>query len=275
MQDHNQTTTVEKTMPEESLAFSETEQYTDIEIGSVIVTVEEMKRKQDAVLLGKEGWLHVESELFIPSELKGNGGVRSIHSEEVISIQDLYPDDTLIINRWYYVDSMANYNEAMEFASSPDGVIRQHSVMADGRWVNITLKTAGFHKDEYETAVMVEKVMSPTADVLNTLKKMVTWENINVQTHAINGQYEVVVEQRFDNPIEKAVLMPEPVIGSRFYFRFDEKTGQLLVRKAETLLQSGAVIITEQETYQTVQYHAELPAEIAVIFESAVQNMEE
>ncbi|RMD52857.1 MAG: hypothetical protein D6835_01445 [Candidatus Thermofonsia bacterium] len=234
----------------------------------IIYTVSELARKQEEALMGKTGWLHVKVQFYIPEEQKGNG-YHSAAIDEIIPIEVLVPQNP-IFDSWYHVDETGLYREALSLVMAPDGTIHQQSVLVDGVWVNLTLKALGTHQQQYETPGSLEIAVLPTAEVYRILEESQTWPDVSMQAYMENGRYVVIKEQRYDDPIENAVFMPEPVIGGKEIYYFDQETGELLYSEVQSLLQSEVWYAGGNKTYLTVEFLPEMPVEISRLFNDLV-----
>ncbi|MCP5097907.1 MAG: hypothetical protein GY943_20360 [Chloroflexi bacterium] len=244
---------------------------TDMNI--IIQVVSEFAQRQEERLLGKVGWLHVASRLNIPHEMKGNG-YHVTSTDEVISMDVLVPEDP-IFETWYYVNEMGLYSRGMGLVSSPNGTIHQQTVLVDGQWSNLTLRAADAPQEEYESPSAVGEPIFPISMMLKALEEQQTWSNTTMQAYLENGQYIVIVAQQHDPPIEDAVFVEEPVLGSREVFTLDMKARRLVSREAQILLQSGTWLRTEREEYLLLEFTIELPANASQLFDTAIDTLEE
>lgn len=233
----------------------------------IVYTVSELARKQEEILMGKPGWLHVKTQLSIPEEQRGNG-YHSATTDEIIPMEVLVPNDP-ILESWYHVDENGLYQEALSLVTTPDGTIYQQSVLVDGAWVNLTLKTLGTHPNQYETPTISVAATSPATNAFQTLEKSRTWSNVSMQAYLENGQYIVIKEQNHD-PIEGESSIPEPVIKSKEIYVFDQVTGQLISSKTQALLQSGTWITVGEKSYLMSEFLPELPMETSKLFSDSM-----
>lgn len=240
----------------------------------ILRTVQEFSEQQEKHLLGQEGWIHIQSEFFIPEEMKGDGGLRSVQSEKSLTMEELFPGDVLILDKWFYVNGDQFYSAALETAYSPDGTKRQSSIYMNGIWSNIILKEAGFSKEEYSSEKQIEVVTLPASRVLQMLEEKQAWEGINFRGYVEGDQYIIIEEMIYEEPID-AILMPAPVLGEREIFTFDRKTGQLLFREVGALLENGSWLVLETEKYSATEFVFELPPETAQLFNDSAQTLKE
>lgn len=244
---------------------------TNMEI--IVYTVSELARKQEEALLGKPGWLHVHSSFYIPDEFRGDG-TYSLATDEILPMEKLVPNSPQTEN-WYHVNEEGVYHEGVGLITNPDGLVYQQSILWNGQWTNLTLKTNDFAPDQYIMPVSApEKILLPITQAYQQLDMKLTWSNVEMQATMDGDQYIVIVEQRYDAPIEDAIFMPEPIIGSRETFIFDVNTGQLSI-ETQALLESQTWLFTEKWEYEPVEFVAELPNELAQLFNSALNDLQE
>lgn len=259
--------------PDDMLATNEPEQPVlpsdTTDINTILAVVTEFAYRQEAALFGQNGWLHLKSTRYIPSEQQGNG--YHLASGEVLVMEEVVPADPLF-ETWYHVDATGVYHEAMGLVSATDGTIHQQTVFVNGRWVNLTL---GYAQAARNSQGATAKATIPTREILQQLESMSTWPNVSMEATWVDGQYTVIAEQRYEEPIADAVFMPEPVTGTRVTHVFDSATGQLLSWETQALLESGAILLTERGTYLTAEFVPELPVEVAQQLDAALNKLQE
>lgn len=240
---------------------------------AIVHTVKQLAERQEAALLGQTGWVHVQSSFYTPDEFRGNG-MHSLTTDEIVPMEELVPNLPQTED-WYHVNKEGIYYEGIGLITNPDGVIHQQTILKNGQWINLTLKANSFAPEQYTTPVAApEKVLLPIARASQQLEVKLTWSNVEMQATLDGDKYIVVVEQRYDAPIEDAIFMPEPVIGIREIFIFDIHTGQLSI-EVQNLLESQTWLFMEKWEYGTVEFVAELPSELAQLFNSAVIDLQE
>lgn len=244
---------------------------TDIDM--IILTVAEFVRVQEEALLSSPGWLHVKSTLVIPEQMRGNG-YHVAGTDEVLPMQVLVPASP-IYETWYHIDQTGTYSEAMGLVSSQEDAIHQRTILIDGQWINLTLKTAGARREQYETRASVDAPLLPISLVLQALEERREWRNINIYAYSDKGRFIVIAEQQYDSPIDNAISITEPVSGSREIFNFEEGTGRLLSREAQVLPLNGSWLTTEKEDYLVVELTSELSHEASRLFSDAMNLLEE
>ncbi len=259
--------------PDNVLAASEPEQPVlpsdTTDISAILAVVTEFANRQEAALFGRNGWLHLQSTIYIPPEQRGNG--YHLASGEVLAMEEVVPAAPLF-ETWYHVDATGTYHQAMGLVSATDGTIQQQTVFVNGRWVNLTLDYAqAAHNSQGATA----KATLPAREILHQLESMSTWRNVSMEATWVDGQYTVIAEQLYEEPIADAVFMPEPVTGIRVTHVFDSATGQPLTWETQALLESGAVLLTERGTYLTAEFVPELPVEVAQQLDAALNKLQE
>jgi hypothetical protein len=136
----------------------------------------------------------------------------------------------------------------------------------------MTLKAAGVEPNVYESQESAPIIPLPTSLAFQAIEQRQEWPRINMQAYQQDGHYIVIVEQQNEAPID-FILLPEPALAGKITFTFDEKTGQLLSRNVETLLESNTWLLTESQTYLTSEFVSELPVEKSQWFTNSVNSL--
>lgn len=260
-----------KSAPEVSIETQITTQQTngdpitDTEL--ILAQVWEFARQQERDLLGREGWIYIEKESYAPVQFKGGGSPD-------LPLNQLYPDDISTFEYWNHVDEAGFVYEWLSTNKSPDGVVRQSTVMSNGRSVNLTLRNAGLPEDYYTIETeQLQKVDLPTTFIYDLLEEVRYWSDVQMQAYQEKDSFIVSWEQMYAEPLE--TQLPEPVIGTRSVYIFDMNTGQLQTSEFHFLPLNGKWQIQEQDTYLTIKWLPQLPHEADQLFQDAVNSLEQ
>ena len=247
------------------------ESITDLD--AILARLTEFAHLQDEAVLGRPGWLHVKSVMTIPEERRGNGYFLG-ETNEVLPMEALNPDNQ-VSETWYHVDETGSYDQGMGLVSSPDGAIYQQTILADGTWVNLTLKAAGAYRQQYESRAESIIPLMPTALVLSALEERREWQNVSIQAYLEGDRFIVVAEQEYNPPIDNDISIAAPIVKGREIFTFVEKTGYLFSREVQVLPLNDTWLTIEEEEYLVVELESELPEEVLYLFDNAMKLLEE
>lgn len=227
----------------------------------ILQTVSELATKQETAVLGQPGWVHVQSSLIIAEEM-GSDTYHLANSDQTIPMSQLVPESPRFEN-WYQVDATGQYAHGLGLVRSTNGAIHQQTLFTGGQWTNLTLAELNNSALQNSAVSKTNELILPSRAALHALQEQADWRGVTLTAELDAGQYRVTAVQQYETPLENAIFMPEPVIGARETFVFDNQTGFLLWRQSEAWLQSGNWLPLENETYTAVAWHAALPTELA------------
>lgn len=235
---------------------------------AVIQTVSELTQKWEASILGKAGWFHLQTQIYVPATWRGNGLPE-------IAMSDLFPEDISIQDEWFHIDEAGHYAESLSLVSTVDGTIQQQVIFSDGRLVNLTLLEAGVTTPNSEVNQMQKSLLLPESDALATLNTYRGWNRtFQAWLSEDGGAYTVITEQVFTTTVEIANA-PEPIQGDRVTYTFDWHTGQLISTEFQVLTKSGLWLTLEKKDYLVAELQTDLPADTRQIFEESITQLKE
>lgn len=234
-------------------------------VENILKVVRGFAQQEEVNLLGKEGWLHISRQEYMPTEMRGNGSPQ-------LPMSQLYPEDTMFPENWYHVDGTGVYHEALALTMTADGAITQKSISVNGSIVNLTARAAGFTNGEYESAQSLEKVWLPAADALHMLEQMQGWSG-SLSASQTGDEYVVIYERLYEESMVDSITQ-EPIAGEKILYTFDGNTGQLLSREFQSL-RGGTWEVLHKVSYLTTEFMKDLPSDVAQIFNNALNSLQE
>ena len=246
-----------------SLGISTTPQ-TDNE--TIVKMVQELAQKQEGLLLGKPGWLHLQSQTYMAPEFAGNDFLTSPLGQSV-SLPSPFMQDS-----WYRINAAGDFVEGWGQILTEGGIPTQESVYTEGNWINLTFKEAGYGAAEYKSYEPHLVIDLPVQDATSWFTASLDWKTTSaaMEAYADNGQYVVTVHITFGEPMEDVYGMDEPISGGKDIYIFDLDTGQLLSVERNVLTVSGSLLFAGQDVYTITEFLTELPIEVAEQFNNAL-----
>lgn len=239
----------------------------------ILVRVAELVRRQEQLLLGREGWLRVAQTMIGPESAEGDYYQRE--TDELIPVAMLIPENPTF-ETWYHIDETGAYIEGMGLVIAQDGTIHQQTILVDGNWLNLTLRGPdAYQRKRYRNTIWVDEPLLSGAVTLNALEQESTWPNVGWQAYSTGGRFTLVTEQHYDSPVGVDDLIEELITGVRTVYIFDEVSGRLLSREIFYLLEDGSSLLREVHHSLTEEFVAQLPAEALRLFDEAVSRVAE
>ena len=174
---------------------------------------------------------------------------------------------------WYFIDGTTHFQESLGRIMAEDGTVTQLSLYTQGRFVNLTLKEAGYSEADYLSFESQPELTLPTPMVAERLAATLTWQKTQVSMEAYiqNGQYTVIVRGILAEPFEDTTFMPgQLVTGDKVVYIFDLNTGHLLSEEMYRVIEGGTEVYMGRNDYLLTEYFSELPGDIAELFDNAL-----
>lgn len=253
------------------------------ELDQIIQIVGNFAAEQEAHLLNQAGWLHIKQQRHTPEAIQAmQSDIFHIGPDKSVPTESIIPSDP-IFESWYRLDGTGRYNEGMGLVTSAAGGVNQQSLLVDGRWLNLTTRTSDYRRKQldFTNYIELETGALPVSSVRNRLVDIQSWindggnPNYTVMAYAADGRYTILIEERYDPPIDDAVFMPEPVIAGQSTYVFEQDTGKLLTSETKNVLQSGAEVVLERLSYFPAEIFPELPATVAQLYELTLNTIVE
>lgn len=242
------------------------------DVETILANVEQFAQQQDARVFGKSGWIHTSHTLQMTKPEGQEKQDYYLSTGETIPLDSLIPD-VAVSEGWYHVNGDNAFFEGVGLVSSIDGEIYQKSVLIGEDWVNLTLKTPGSHPGQYTMPRATHLVELPTRWALEKLKMDADWGG-DIQASWENGVYMVTIGYFFDEepwPKEET-LLPEPVIGAKSVYTFNQETGAISSYVGYLLFQNNEWYQNALTTYAPVEFQATLPPEIVEILNEGIND---
>lgn len=239
----------------------------------ILVRVAEFVRRQEQLLLGREGWLRV-AQTIVSSE-SAEGDYYQRETDELIPVAMLIPENPTF-ETWYHVDETGAYIEGMGLVIAQDGTVHQQTILVDGNWLNLTLRGPdAYRRKQYRNTTWVDEPFLSGAVTLNALEQESTWPNVTWQAYSAGGQFILITEQHYDSPVSVDDFTEELIMGVRDVYTFDEASGRLLSREISYLPGDGSSSLREMHHSLAEEFVAQLPAEALRLFDDAVSRVAE
>lgn len=237
------------------------------DIQSIVNIVQQLAQKQTDLLLGRPGWVHLQSYWVIVDEFRGSDSLTSPTGQLVML------PNPLIQESWEHIDGTTLIEESLSHMMTEDGTITQQSIYTQNRIVHLTLKEAGYAEADYSSFESSQELILPTLPVAERLAAALTWQKtkVTMEAYAENDQYTVTVRTVFAEPYEDEFFMPgELITGDKMIYIFDLNTGNILFVENYRIIESGAEIYTAHGSYLITEFLSELPSDIAELFDNAL-----
>jgi hypothetical protein len=236
----------------------------ETDVDKIMAQLDGLLTTYETSVLGQPGWLYSKYQDFLPAEFRSNTG-----RVFGVPVSELYPDDQMIQEQWFYVDASGYYTKHVGHMVDKDGVIRLRGALVDGFDVNLTLKEVTseavsqvdmvprkFHLDGGVQVALASIQEGRTGESAEDFMATKTSE---ARAWREDGQYVVVIESVYDEPSGRGPS-EEPLIGAQLKYAFDLDTGALQYSEASYKTIHGEWFTFERITILALELIDELPA---------------
>ena len=208
--------------------------------------------KQQSSIFGSSGWLHLQDEEYMPVQFRGSG-----EPAPSLTIADLHPNDTTILENWYFLDKQGNSQQRVFHTRTPEGQILQRVVTTKGQITNLTLQDADPNYEKTESNPLQEKIELH----YNILYMLQVAKELGSEVNAWseNGKYIITITDWF-NESKNYMNFEVPIWGYQSKYIIDEKTNTFFLRE-NTAFDGKNWFIHERITRLNLEIIKELPTE--------------
>lgn len=233
----------------------------------IFAEVKAFIEQYDAAIVGQSGWFYVRDEDYQPKEI--------LHSNtgfiDGFPVEQLYPDETMIGEEWYWVDAEGNYEQKVGYTTDQTGAIRLGVAITDGKIVFFPfarVTSEGIHEQPPLLSITLGE---PTVTYFD---EILHHSQSSAQAWREDNSYVVFINHD-QSPHKTDNIEDFTIVGGQIKCWFDLTSGA--IQRYESVLREadGRLLINERVTYLERQYVAELPPEAAQLLEEAVQLIEE